>query len=110
MGAQFLVARPRGERLRSVAVRLRVAAVSAVFAVVGSVVAAVPVSAQDDGGYAVQVGERDVLIAAQENLLNAYRCLFGVDLQVVEGGCPAAAVVPGPLPPGTAWCERRSLC
>ncbi len=27
------------------------------------------------------------LIVAQENLLNAYRCLFNVDTQVVPGGC-----------------------
>ncbi|MCY3960260.1 MAG: hypothetical protein OXG34_01145 [bacterium] len=34
-----------------------------------------------------QVVERDRLIADQENLLNTYRCLFGVDVDVVPGGC-----------------------
>lgn len=31
--------------------------------------------------------ERDKLIASQEDLLNAYRCLFQVDIQIVAGGC-----------------------
>lgn len=30
---------------------------------------------------------RDYLIANQENLLNTYRCLFGVDVHAVPGGC-----------------------
>ena len=30
---------------------------------------------------------RDRLIADQENLLNSYRCLFGVDVSLVPGGC-----------------------
>jgi len=30
---------------------------------------------------------RDQLIADQENLLNTYRCLFGVDMHAVPGGC-----------------------
>ena len=29
------------------------------------------------------------LIAAQEALLNAYRCLYNVDTQIVPGGCPS---------------------
>ena len=42
---------------------------------------------------------RDRLIEAQEALLNAYRCLFDVDLEVVRGGCPApaAGVVANPV-------------
>ena len=36
---------------------------------------------------------RDRLIADQENLLNTYRCLFGVDLGAVPGGCPNPDVV-----------------
>ena len=31
---------------------------------------------------------RDDLIAAQENLLNAYRCNHNIDTQLVPGGCP----------------------
>ncbi len=42
---------------------------------------------------------RDQLIANQENLLNTYRCLFGVDTDVVPGGCPTPDVIaPGPAP------------
>ena len=42
---------------------------------------------------------RDQLIANQENLLNTYRCLFGVDTGVVPGGCPNPdQVSPGPAP------------
>lgn len=33
------------------------------------------------------VRTRDSLIAAQESLLNVYRCRFGIDTQVVPGGC-----------------------
>ena len=40
---------------------------------------------------------RDSLIVNQEALLNAYRCLFGVDTQIVPGGCPDA-----PAPTATA--------
>ena len=34
-----------------------------------------------------EVHARDSLIAAQESLLNTYRCRFGIDTQVVHGGC-----------------------
>ncbi|MDE0117595.1 MAG: hypothetical protein OXT07_13390 [bacterium] len=44
------------------------------------------------------VEARDRLIADQENLLNAYRCLFGVDVSVVPGGCPD----PDDVSPGAA--------
>lgn len=45
------------------------------------------------------VAMRDELIAAQENLLNDYRCLFGVDADQVPGGCPDPdRVAPGPAP------------
>lgn len=42
---------------------------------------------------------RDQLIAAQENLLNDYRCKFGVGADAVPGGCPEPdRVEPGPAP------------
>ena len=44
------------------------------------------------------VTQRDQLIANQENLLNTYRCLFGVDVDVVPGQCPN----PDPVSPGVA--------
>ncbi|MCY3966978.1 MAG: hypothetical protein OXF21_00190, partial [bacterium] len=36
---------------------------------------------------------RDNLIADQANLLNAYRCLFDVDTELVAGGCEDNAPV-----------------
>ena len=46
-----------------------------------------------------EVEKRDQLIANQENLLNTYRCLYGVDTGVVPGGCPSPdQVSPGPAP------------
>jgi len=62
----------------------------------GSLLASAPVEAQTADG---QVAERDSLIAAQENLLNTYRCMFGVDTAAVSGGCPDPdQVQPGPAP------------
>jgi len=59
------------------------------------VVGAPGASAQTVGDVAV----RDQLIANQENLLNAYRCMFGVDTEVVPGGCPNPdTVTPGVSP------------
>ena len=34
-----------------------------------------------------ELGVRDRLVAQQEALLNVYRCRFGIDVQVVPGGC-----------------------
>ncbi len=39
----------------------------------------------------VDVEVRDRLIADQEALLNVYRCMFGVDVEVVPGGCVGGA-------------------
>ena len=48
---------------------------------------------------AADVAVRDRLIADQENLLNTYRCRFGVDVHAVPGGCPNPDVVlPGVAP------------
>ncbi|MCY4036718.1 MAG: hypothetical protein OXF64_04615 [bacterium] len=48
------------------------------------------------------IEKRDQLIADQANLLNAYRCMFDVDTEIVPGGCidgsPAGPkIVPGPF-------------
>ncbi|WP_419930292.1 RCC1 domain-containing protein [Candidatus Poriferisocius sp.] len=40
-----------------------------------------------------KIQERDQLIANQENLLNTYRCLFGVDVHAVPGGCEHRDIV-----------------
>ena len=40
------------------------------------------------GGFSIEdIALRDNLIAAQETLLNVYRCQFGLDIEVVPGGC-----------------------
>ena len=49
------------------------------------------------------IAERDTLIAAQESLLNEYRCLFDIDTQLVPGGCAVPArPTPVPTPEETA--------
>ena len=60
-----------------------------------SVVLGPAVSAQTVADIAV----RDRLIADQENLLNTYRCLFGVDTDVVPGGCPTPDAVSAGVAP-----------
>lgn len=45
---------------------------------------------------------RDDLIAAQESLLNDYRCLFRIDMNIVPGGCHRLAVVSS----GAIWTMR----
>ena len=67
-------------------------------AILAMLVSATPVVAAQT---VQQVVERDTLIANQEALLNAYRCMFGVDTQVVRGGCrdgSPALPSPGPSP------------
>ena len=70
-----------------------VAAILATAVATSGPAAAQPAVSQHD----VQV--RDQLIANQENLLNTYRCLFGVDVGVVPGGCgDPVTVVAGTAP------------
>ncbi|MXZ78639.1 MAG: zinc-dependent peptidase [Acidimicrobiia bacterium] len=72
----------------------RVVAVAA-FVAAASILFVPAASAQT----AEDVKQRDQLIANQENLLNTYRCLFGVDTDVVPGSCPNPdVVVPGVTP------------
>ena len=42
---------------------------------------------------------RDELIAAQESLLNVYRCKFAVDIRAVPGGCKDRRPAQGPTEP-----------
>ena len=65
---------------RKVAVFLVAAALATAVAASGSATAQ-----QAIGQHDIEV--RDQLIADQENLLNTYRCLFGVDVHAVPGGC-----------------------
>ena len=69
--------------------------VSAIAASLLMVAAAGPAAVAQTVG---DVEARDRLIASQENLLNTYRCLFGVDTDVVPGGCPE----PDEVSPGVA--------
>lgn len=64
-------------------------------AVLGIGLAAVPsgVASAQESISSEDIAVRDGLIAAQENLLNSYRCLFGADVDVVPGGCPNPDVV-----------------
>lgn len=72
----------------------------AVLLVMGAVIPvlfAIPAQAQTRA----EVDERDRLIAAQEALLNVYRCRFYIDAEIVPGGCangsptlPAVPAVP----------------
>ncbi len=59
------------------------------------------------------IEKRDELIAAQEALLNVYRCMFNVDTQIVPGGCrngaPVRAAVEAGEFEGTATTEEVSI-
>ena len=44
----------------------------------------------------LDIQTRDTLIAAQETLLNVYRCRFNIDTQVVPGGCTNGQPSEGP--------------
>lgn len=46
------------------------------------------------------IAVRDELIAAQESLLNVYRCKFTVDTRAVSGGCKDRRPVQWPIEPG----------
>ena len=48
---------------------------------------------------AAEVAARDSLVAAQESLLNVYRCRFSIDTHIVPGGCQST--MPGPQPTPT---------
>lgn len=61
------------------------------------------VSAQNASGGSFtseDIAVRDNLIAAQETLLNIYRCQFGLDIAAVPGGCTAGYPTQGFSQPG----------
>ena len=66
----------------------------ALLVVVGVVAGLSVASAHDTDG---EVASRDALITAQEDLLNTYRCMFSIDMQLVPGGCDPDRV-PGLVP------------
>lgn len=81
---------------------LRAASAVAVVCLAAPVLAATGAGAQAEAAPQPPreaVAARDQLIANQENLLNAYRCIFNADIDAVPGGCPNPATVsPGPVP------------
>jgi len=63
----------------------KIGAIVVALLIVCGVVASLSVaSAHDTDG---EIASRDALITAQEDLLNTYRCLFSIDMQLVPGGC-----------------------
>ena len=81
-------------------VRSRLAGVFVVAAVLAGVVA--PVSsgaAAQESTVLEEINFRNELVAAQESLLNTYRCLFNIDIGVVSGGCVDGQPAQGPIPP-----------
>ena len=66
----------------------------ALLVVLGVVAGLSVASAHDTDG---EVASRDALITAQEDLLNTYRCMFSIDMQLVPGGCDPDRV-PGLVP------------
>ena len=63
---------------------------------------AVPVSsgaAAQDTTVLEEINVRNELVAAQESLLNTYRCLFNIDTGVVPGGCVDGQPAGGPISP-----------
>ena len=86
------------------------AAVAAVCMVLSGLAVAVPASAAA-GSLVKEIEVRDRLIADQEALLNAYRCMFTVDVAAVPGGCANGAPAqpagePGPPPPNPAKADK----
>ncbi|MYG57050.1 MAG: hypothetical protein F4165_00385, partial [Acidimicrobiia bacterium] len=77
-----------------------VAALSAVLALAAG--AAIPAAASVGSGApaAADIAARDELVAAQESLLNVYRCRFGIDTEAVPGGCADGKPAAAPEPPG----------
>ncbi|MDE0116662.1 MAG: serine protease [bacterium] len=69
----------------------------------GSAVAAEPQAPFSGTPTWTEVARRDRLILAQEALLNAYRCRFGIDAGMVPGGCTDER--PSSLPVDPASCD-----
>ena len=57
-------------------------------------------SASDSESTFNDIAIRDELIAAQESLLNIYRCRFNIDTHIVPGGCARGQPSQGPTEPG----------
>ena len=86
------------------------AAIAAVCMVLSGLAMAVPAAAAA-GSLVEEIEVRDRLIADQEALLNAYRCMFALDVAAVPGGCANGAPAqpggePGPPPPNPTKADK----
>ncbi len=86
--------------------RHRAVALTAVVALILGTGAA-PVGGQTSGDWRddliarqeTLIAQQEALIVAQESLLNAYRCRFDIDTQMVPDGCPDPTPTPPEDPP-----------
>ncbi len=84
-----------------VAVKSRLAGVLVVAFLIAGLGAPVSSNAAAQQSHLLEeISARDTLIAAQESLLNTYRCLFDIDTHVVPNGCVQGQPAGGPTLPG----------
>lgn len=67
---------------------------------VGAVAPASSVASAQPSAILEEITVRDKLVAAQESLLNTYRCLYDIDTHAVAGGCVHGNPAGGPVAPG----------
>ena len=92
--------RLRRRGVLSTIVEFRPATAVVVLALAFGAITAVSGSASAQQVSRQDIEAREELIAAQETLLNVYRCLFGVDTQVVPDGCTDGRPTRGPTAAG----------
>lgn len=68
--------------------------------VVGVVTPASGVASAQSSAILEEIAVRDKLVAAQESLLNTYRCLYDIDTHAVAGGCVHGKPARGPIASG----------
>ena len=82
------------------AVKARLVGALVVAALFGGVVApASSMASAQESSILDEINFRNRLVAAQESLLNTYRCLFNIDIGIVPGGCVDGQPAGGPLAP-----------
>jgi len=82
-------------------VKFRLVGVLLVAALFVGVVAPVSsVASAQSSAILEEIAARDELVAAQESLLNTYRCLYDIDTHAVAGGCVRGNPADGPVAPG----------
>ena len=89
------------ERANVLPVKSALAGVLAVAVLLAGIAAtASSVASAQESNTLGQIVERDRLVAAQESLLNTYRCLYDIDTHAVPGGCVDWRPDDGPVLPG----------